>query len=204
MHTSMLSLSASQFLCACRVNQLQGSNSILRSNLDRVTRDKQRSLQQMPSQQAGLSGHTAAEAQKQVEALVKQLEFKTHEVSHLQLASVHKAGLHAYPCHKGCKYPYAEPCSMHCIACQRRSHPVKALQICLVVMHGNWRTVLFVQPILSESYKQQSPLPGERPHQVGLHPSCHDLCSGFQAEMAFSVLASIAVCTSGRARVVGE
>ena len=67
----------------CRVNQLQGSNTLLRSNLDRVTRErdeKQRSLQS--AQQSGFSAFTAAEAQKQVNVLQQQLAFKTQEVTY--------------------------------------------------------------------------------------------------------------------------
>lgn len=68
----------------CRVNQLQGSNTFLRSNLDRVTKErdeKQRSLQQLSTQQSGLSAFTAAEAQKEVNTLRHQLAFKAQEVT---------------------------------------------------------------------------------------------------------------------------
>lgn len=67
-----------------RVDQLQGSNTLLRSNLDRVTKErdeKQRSLQQLSTQQSGLSAFTAAEAQKEVTTLRHQLAFKAQEVT---------------------------------------------------------------------------------------------------------------------------
>lgn len=72
------------------MNQLQGSNSLLRGNLDRVTRErdeKQRSLQQQ--QQSGLSAFTAAEAQKQVNVLQQQLAFKTQEVCFVLCPAAH-------------------------------------------------------------------------------------------------------------------
>lgn len=42
--------------------------------------EKQRSLQQLSTQQSGLSAFTAAEAQKQVNILQQQLAFKAQEV----------------------------------------------------------------------------------------------------------------------------
>lgn len=80
----LYNITCSKHVSACRVNQLQGSNTLLRSNLDRVTKErdeKQRSLQQMSSQQSGLSAFTVAEAQKHVSDLQQQLVFKTQEVT---------------------------------------------------------------------------------------------------------------------------